>query len=242
MLSTNILGNGILGSGNLGFKGVAQNANFAEGTFNADATQEHAVSLLVLDESGSMSSMREAVVEMYNSLVLNILRESQEMPALLQHLIVYAFNSERITELLPLQTVESGGPNLVLEYRPTGGTPLYDCLGTSLIRLEARLNASGIPQENLKVSVAIFTDGMENSSRNFSLREVKALILRLKERGWEFVYYGTDHPVEDIAHNLGVNRGVRFNKSAQGFRSAMNRYNSESKMSKEDFLRKKGKF
>lgn len=242
MLSTNILGNGILGSGNLGFKGVAQNANFAEGTFNADATQEHAVSLLVLDESGSMSSMREAVVEMYNSLVLNILRESQEMPALLQHLIVYAFNSERITELLPLQTVESGEPNLVLEYRPTGGTPLYDCLGTSLIRLEARLNASGIPQENLKVSVAIFTDGMENSSRNFSLREVKALILRLKERGWEFVYYGTDHPVEDIAHNLGVNRGVRFNKSAQGFRSAMNRYNSESKMSKEDFLRKKGKF
>lgn len=242
MLSTNNLGNGILGSGNLGFKGVAQNANFAEGTFNADATQEHAVSLLVLDESGSMSSMREAVVEMYNSLVLNILRESQEMPALLQHLIVYAFNSERITELLPLQTVESGEPNLVLEYRPTGGTPLYDCLGTSLIRLEARLNASGIPQENLKVSVAIFTDGMENSSRNFSLREVKALILRLKERGWEFVYYGTDHPVEDIAHNLGVNRGVRFNKSAQGFRSAMNRYNSESKMSKEDFLRKKGKF
>ena len=242
MLSTNNLGNGILGSGNLGFKGVAQNANFAEGTFNADATQEHAVSLLVLDESGSMSSMREAVVEMYNSLVLNILRESQEMPALLQHLIVYTFKSERITELLPLQTVESGGPNLVLEYRPTGGTPLYDCLGTSLIRLEARLNASGIPQENLKVSVAIFTDGMENSSRNFSLREVKALILRLKERGWEFVYYGTDHPVEDIAQNLGVNRGVRFNKSAQGFRSAMNRYNSESKMSKEDFLRKKGKF
>ena len=119
---------------------------------------------------------------------------------------------------------------------------MYDCLGTSLSRLEARLDASGIPEENLKVSVAIFTDGMENSSHNFSLIEVKALILRLKERGWEFVYYGTDHPVEDIAHDLGVNRGVRFDKSAQGFRSAMDRYNSESKMSKEDFLRKKGKF
>jgi Mg-chelatase subunit ChlD len=242
MLSTNNLGNGILGSENLRFEGDAQNANFAEGTFNADATQEHAVSLLVLDESGSMSSMREAVVEMYNSLVLNILRESQEMPALLQHLNVYAFNSSRIAELLPLQTVESGGPNLVLGYRPRGGTPLYDCLGTSLSRLEARLDASGIPEENLKVSVAIFTDGMENDSRNFSLSEVKALILRLKERGWEFVYYGTDHPVEDIAHDLGVNRGVRFDKSSQGFRSAMDRYNSESKMSKEDFLRKKGKF
>lgn len=118
MLSTNNLGNGILGSENLRFEGDAQNANFAEGTFNADATQEHAVSLLVLDESGSMSSMREAVVEMYNSLVLNILRESQEMPALLQHLNVYAFKSQMITELLPLQTVEAGGPDLVLGYRP----------------------------------------------------------------------------------------------------------------------------
>jgi hypothetical protein len=58
MLSTNNLGNGILGSENLRFEGDAQNANFAEGTFNADATQEHAVSLLVLDESGSMSSIR----------------------------------------------------------------------------------------------------------------------------------------------------------------------------------------
>ena len=54
-------------------------------------------------------------------------------------------------------------------------------MGTSLSRLEARLDASGIPEENLKVSVAIFTDGMENSSRNFSLGEVKALTLRFKE-------------------------------------------------------------
>ncbi len=103
-----------------------------------------------------------------------------------------------------LSTNNLGNGILVLGYRPTGGTPLYDCLGTSLSRLEARLDASGIPEENLKVSVAIFTDGMENSSHNFSLKEVKALILRLKERGWEFVYYGTDHPVEDIAHDLGV--------------------------------------
>lgn len=53
------------------------------------------------------------------------------------------------------------------QYVPDGGTPLYDAMGTALARLETQCGKDDM------VLVTIITDGMENSSHEFSGKSIK---------------------------------------------------------------------
>ena len=196
------------------------------------------ISLLIIDESGSMGSIRKAVVDSYNDLVISILKDAKEIPDLLQHMNVYTFEGHQIIERLPLTTVRENSINQQLNYIPKGNTPLYDAIGISITKLEQQIIESNVPAEKFKVSVAIFTDGLENASIHFKLQEIQQLVNRLKSVGWEFSYYGTEHEVENIASLLEMNRFERFDKSTKGFKSSMENYSSNSKLSKAEFVKK----
>jgi Mg-chelatase subunit ChlD len=196
------------------------------------------ISLLIIDESGSMGNIRKAVVESYNDLVASILKDAEEIPDLLQHMNVYTFEGQNIVERLPLTTVSDNPVNQHLNYIPKGGTPLYDAIGMSITKLERLIIESNIPSNKFKVSVAIFTDGLENASRDFSLLDIQQMVNRLKSLGWEFNYYGTDHDVEDIATLLEMNRCERFEKTSYGLKNSMENYSNNAKISKSDFVKR----
>ncbi len=200
--------------------------------------QANFITLLIIDESGSMSNLQKATVESFNGLVKSILSDAAEIPTLTQHMGVVTFEGNCILERLPLTTIKENSVIQELQYQPCGNTPLFDAIGMSVTKLEQLIQQSRVSEEMVKVSVAIFTDGEENSSRQFTLGEIQRLIERLKLKGWEFSYYGTEHRVEEMAERLRMNRVERFDKSVHGIHNTMESYSRSSKMSKEEFIAK----
>lgn len=153
---------------------------------------------LILDESGSMQSCKRAAIAGFNRYVKSL----QDEPAPTWFTLTL-FNARR-TEVryhgVPVATV----PELDAEtYRPQDTTPLYDAIGHTLAA--ARKEA---PAGFQKLCV-ILTDGLENSSKEFTRKQIYALIKESQQEGWRFVYLGADHDVWAAGEDLGVAQECR---------------------------------
>ena len=105
-------------------------------------------------------------------------------------------------------------PELDIEtYRPQDTTPLYDAIGQTL--MAARQEA---PAEFKKLCV-ILTDGMENSSKEYTRKQIFALIKTCEREGWRFVYLGADHDVWAAGEDLGIAVESRVAFSKDGHRA-----------------------
>jgi Mg-chelatase subunit ChlD len=207
-------------------------------SFEFSKEKGNAITLLIIDESGSMGPLLNATIESYNGVVQSIMTDARELPDLVQHMNVWTFEGRTIRENLPLTTVTTGAHIQSLDYRPGGSTPLFDCMGESMSKLERLIDEAKLGDEGTQVSVAIFTDGEENSSRRYGLGEIKRMIERLKLKGWDFSYYGTDHAVEDMAEKLKMDRVERFEKSREGMHMSMMNFNVSARSSKEDYIKR----
>ena len=64
----------------------------------------------------------------------------------------------------------------------------------------------------------ITTDGMENSSREYSSGKVKKMIEKKKEDGWEFLFLGANIDAVETARGFGINEecAVNYHSDAKG--------------------------
>jgi uncharacterized protein YegL len=200
-------------------------------------TKPSSVSLLIIDESGSMSGMNSYVLETYSGIRTEIENEKNEFPELTQYLSVWTFESNNIIERLPFTEVNAETMRSIA-YKPAGGTPLFDAMGKSLTRLKDKLDSMGLNEENCRVGVAIITDGEENASRNYSAAEIRLLVEQLQRQGWEFTYYGTDHDVKQMAERMAIYKHTAYEKNAAGYNVLRQRQIAEEKSAKLNFLKK----
>ena len=78
------------------------------------------------------------------------------------------------------------------EYYAGGMTSLYDAIGLSVKRADARIDFQ-VRRGNAEALVVVFTDGGENSSREFRGSDIQSLLRDYQERdGWEIALIGTD--------------------------------------------------
>ena len=178
--------------------------------------------LIIVDESGSMSSLKEATINGVNETLATI-REAQKQYADKQNHLVTLVTFDSGTREHDVRTLIDAAPigsvGQFNEYNPWGSTPLLDAVGMSLIRLEAKMNSI----EMATAVVTIITDGYENSSKRFSYAEVKALIERLTERGWTFAYMGSDHDVAAVSQRLSISNCMQFAHTETGTSSSWRR-------------------
>lgn len=74
---------------------------------------------------------------------------------------------------------------------PRGGTPLRDSVAKSIIDLGKHLEAMPENERPSKVIVIVHTDGQENSSREFTQEQIKAMVKEQEDKySWEFVFLG----------------------------------------------------
>ena len=162
--------------------------------------------LIILDESGSMETIKKATISGFNELVQTIKGIEKMFPEQ-QHFISFiTFNGFGIKTHLDKQAVSTLNRIDEKIYQPSSMTPLYDAIALSVLKL--RIDVAG--QENTDVLVTILTDGEENASKEFTGRQVKAIINEQKERGWTFTYIGANHDVEKVALNLSITNTMRF--------------------------------
>ena len=136
--------------------------------------------LIIVDESGSMSIIRDEAFAGMNETLQTIKTMANDKPELEQRVTMLTFDSGHTRfhynnadgkEVVPLQQSD---------YNPRGCTPLYDAIGTGI----AKVNA--VVRDGDTVLVTIITDGEENSSHEYSLRMVKNLIEKLKKQNCLF--------------------------------------------------------
>ena len=107
------------------------------------------------------------------------------------------------------------------EYYVRGSTALWDAVGRSVLhiaRVHQKMKAENRPEKTLFI---ITTDGMENSSVEYSLDQVKQLIERQKERDhWEFLFLGANIDAVQTAGSMGIgaSRAVNFHADKPGVR------------------------
>lgn len=153
----------------------------------------------VLDRSGSMESCREATIGGFNS----FLQEQQKTEGLAR-LTLILFNDEYlvpidalpVAEILPLSSDS---------YVPRGSTALLDAIGRTIDELGARLAALSEKDRPLQVIVAILTDGLENSSQDYTWQQIADVIKQQSEQyRWTFLFLGANQDAIATAAQMNI--------------------------------------
>lgn len=182
--------------------------------------------LIIVDESGSMGSLRNATLSGINETIGTIRQAQQDFGDKQEHyLTLVTFDSpgpmgqavRTLIDAKPIAEVHD-----VTEYCPRGCTPLYDAMGLSLTALHEKIkndaDASGV--------VTVLTDGLENASHEYRGRQVKQLIELLKQEGWSFSYMGSAHDVKSVSDLLSIDHVMEFDHDERGTRNSWRRESS----------------
>ena len=166
--------------------------------------------VIIMDRSGSMWDIQKSAIQGYNEVLGGIKADAKSYAETQEHFMTLVlFDSTSIDNVYWNEDPAKAAILTSETYVPGASTPLYDAIGKTLTRLEKEL--SGDP--NVSVIVTIITDGYENSSTEYSLKAVKALIQHLKDEGWSFAYMGTDHDVDGVTVSLSITNVVKFEKT-----------------------------
>lgn len=170
--------------------------------------------LIILDESGSMSSIREQALSGANETLQTIRTAQQENPDDHQMISFVTFDTGArrpfVRALIECERIETVSDISPAQYQPYGGTPLYDAMGLSITALK------DLVKEGDHVLVTVITDGFENSSNIYTAEMIKELIESLTNQGWVFTYIGANQDSKQTASGLGIRSTMDFQASIQG--------------------------
>lgn len=166
----------------------------------------------LLDRSGSMEPLREAAVTAFN----DFLRVQLDVPGDARLTLVQFDDAYEVpVAALPVQEV----PQLTAAtYEPRGSTALLDAIGRTILDFDRRLAGVAAADQPGKVIFAIFTDGFENASREFTAGRIGDLIREHREaKGWEFLFLAANQDAIATAAALHMDKslsgGVDFCRS-----------------------------
>ena len=169
--------------------------------------EEH--NLIILDESGSMLSIKQNIIKGFNEIVQTVKGIEKQFPEQEHFISFVSFNGleQKIHHFIdPVSKLEQIDAR---RYNPDASTPLYDAMGFSINKLRKVLEG----KIDCNVLVTILTDGEENSSTEFSGAAIKKLVEELKLNHWTFTYIGTEHAVEEFAVSISINNTMSFQKN-----------------------------
>lgn len=149
----------------------------------------------ILDGSGSMASVQSDVVDGVNAFI-----EKQQKEKAKTNLWFTVFDTsvDKLYEGTDIKDVKPVTQNDTLK---GGATALLDALGKTLADVDEKATKKF---ENL---VIVYTDGYENSSREYKKEQIKVLREQLEGKGnWTFTFMGADMDAFAEASQYGVNQ------------------------------------
>lgn len=157
----------------------------------------------VLDQSGSMGPMQEPAISAFN----DFLKSQLDVPGEARlTLVLFDDQYELPVVSQPIEQVE---PLTAATYVPRGSTALLDAIGRTVKELDSRIQALPEAQRPGKVIVAIFTDGMENASREFTAAQISDLIRDFRDgKGWEFLFLAANQDAIASAVSMNIDAGM----------------------------------
>ncbi len=153
----------------------------------------------LLDMSGSMGPHVEAAIAGFNE----FLREQQSVEGHARiTLVLFDDHVEVPIDNLPVSEVCSIDTKT---YWPRGSTALLDAVGKTMKRFRKRIKALPKKDRPDQVIFAIFTDGMENSSRKFSWQDIAGKIhKRQAKNDWQFLFLAAGQDAIATASQMNI--------------------------------------
>ena len=174
--------------------------------------------LIILDKSGSMSSIAKAAIAGFNETVGGNRSEQERYKDTQEHFVSLMIfcdcEKTMVYDMVPVDKVKELTSK---EYRPCCCTPLYDAMGISINALHKAIK----DKEDATAVVTVITDGLENASKEYSGQAIKALVERMKdEEGWNFAYIGTNQDVRATSASLSIDNHMEFADTDAGMHEA----------------------
>lgn len=154
--------------------------------------------VFIIDKSGSMYPSTEDVIGGFN----RIIEEQKAIKDGKVTVSLYTFNEKVTEEYLGVDINDIKK----FEYAAGGSTAMNDGIGTGIYKVGQWLHKKDENGEEMpgKTLVVVMTDGMENSSREYTLKQVQDMIKEQTDKySWEFMYQGTDITTSKTADELG---------------------------------------
>ncbi|MBP5750327.1 MAG: hypothetical protein J6X24_06025, partial [Firmicutes bacterium] len=168
--------------------------------------------IFILDRSGSMAGLESDTIGGFNSLI-----EKQKKVDGKAFVTTVLFDNRQNTVHDRIDLAEIA-PMTEKEYFVGGSTALLDAVGDTVTHIEKvhkYIRPEDVPAHTM---VVITTDGMENSSRRWRAEDVKKLVEKKKEQGWEFRFLGANIDAVSEAARFGIDadRAVRYCNDSVG--------------------------
>ena len=179
--------------------------------------------MLIIDRSGSMSSIKNDMVGGLTTLV----EEQKKQPGLLT-ISVVSFDNQ-----VELQHQMAAPSSVSIQLEPRGATALYDAVGFGLNTMQADIDALPDHAKPETVQIVVVTDGHENASGEYSGKTIKQLVTEKTTRlNWDVVFLGANQDAVMKAAELGIDRdrSMTYGANESGVSSAtdsLNRYVSD---------------
>ncbi|MEX1021031.1 MAG: vWA domain-containing protein [Litorilinea sp.] len=165
----------------------------------------------IIDRSGSMEPVKSDAVGGMNSFITG----QKALSGTANFTLVF-FNHgyQRVHDAKPLSEVQ---PVAAADYVPQGMTALLDAVGRTIDEVGNRLAQTPEDQRPQNVVVAILTDGLENSSKDYTRERVAQMIKHQQEKyQWEFLFLAANMDAFSEAHSLNIPQANAQNFAGTG--------------------------
>lgn len=169
--------------------------------------------VFILDRSGSMAGLESDTIGGFNSYIN---RQKKEEGECFVSTVLFDDVSEVLHDRVRLEEIK---PMTDKDYMVCGCTALLDAIGGAIHHIgniHKYARPEDVPEHTMFV---ITTDGMENASKRYDSRTVKAMIEHQKEKyGWEFLFIGANIDAVETAATFGIerDRAVNYHADSQG--------------------------
>lgn len=183
---------------------------WAKETKNQETKSGKIHNLIIVDESGSMGMIYEAALTGMNETLGSIRSDAAENPETVHEVTLVTFDTAHYKEIFQSTPVGQTRDLTTADYRPCGGTPLFDAIGKAVTSLRKKV------KQGENVLVTIITDGMENASCEYSSADIKALVEELSSKGWLFSYIGANQDAMAVGNSISIKASMNFEASDKG--------------------------
>lgn len=153
--------------------------------------------VFILDRSGSMAGRENDVIGGFNSFIDE--QKKVEGEASVTY-IQFDDRYEKLYECVPINCVARLTKDI---YVPRGMTALHDAICKTVKQVGERLAKTPENERPENVIVVIVTDGMENDSKEFKLRDVKRICDHQQTKyNWKFIYLGANQDAFEVGNQM----------------------------------------
>lgn len=168
--------------------------------------------IFILDRSGSMNGLESDTIDGFNGMIARQKKEKQNINVTT---VLFDDQIETIHDRFPIEIIQ---PLTEKEYYVRGCTALLDAVGEAIEKIDNVQKHLPETYRAEKIIFVITTDGLENSSEQYSYEQIRRMVSAKKECGWEFLFLGANIDAGKEAERIGIsrNRSVTYENDSEG--------------------------